>query len=301
MEPRVAVVIVNWNKGAETVRCIASVRASTYPWIDLVVVDNASSDKSVEVIEGAYPNLPLLRTAQNIGFTGGYNLGIRHALARGADYVFLLNDDAVIAPDTIHVLVMAAQANPDAGFLGPRIDSLEERDVLLSAGGLLREGWKTVHRGLGERECGQFDRLEQVDYLSGCALLVSRRAIEAVGMLDDDFFAYYEDVEWCCRGRRAGFQVLFAPEAVVWHPDTRRRDNTSVLLTYYLARNSLIFAKKQRLGYQARTNILMSHVRTLMSWSLRPRWRNKYPQRHALYRALTDYLHGTTGKAEGLS
>jgi GT2 family glycosyltransferase len=165
---------------------------------------------------------------------------------------------------------------------------------------MLHDGWKPEHRGMGELDAGQFDMLVEVDYLSGCALLVSRKAIETVGLLDDDFFAYHEDTEWCYRGKQAGFKILFVPEAKVWHPDTRQRDENYPLVTYYVARNSLLFAKKHRLGYAIIARMLLSHTRTMLSWSIRPRWRHKRRQRDALARGIMDFARGRFGPVESL-
>jgi len=300
MTPRIGVILVNWNRAADTLRCLASVLASAYDNYEVVVVDNASGDGSAEAIEAAQPGLTLLRNPVNAGFAGGNNLGIRHCLARGADYVFLLNNDAVVDPSALSALAAAAAAHPQVGFLGAKICALEDRRVVLSAGGVLRDGWQPAHCGMGEADAGQPAEPAAVDYLSGAALLAGRRAVETIGLLDEDFFLYYEDVEWAYRARRAGFQVWIVPAARVYHPDTRRRDQDSAVVTYYAARNSLLFAKKHRLGYAVFLRLWLSHGRNLLSWSLRPRWRHKRRQRDALARGLRDFAWGRWGPAAGL-
>jgi hypothetical protein len=300
MLPRIGVVVLNWNSAADTLRCLAALFASDYENYDVVVVDNASTDGSAEAIRQAYPDLPLARNPVNTGYAGGNNTGIRRALERGAEYVLLLNNDAVVEPGTLRALAQAAAAHPQAGFLGAKVCTVEDRGRVLSAGGRLRGGWEPVHLGLGELDEAGAAQAVEVDFLSGSALLASRRAIEAVGLLDEDFFLYYEDVEWCLRGKHAGFQVLAAPGARVYHPDTRLRDQESPLVTYYLARNSLLFAKRRRLGYAVRLRLWLTHARTLLSWSVRPRWRHKRRQRDALARALRDFARGRLGPAPGL-
>ncbi|MEM3432914.1 MAG: glycosyltransferase family 2 protein [Candidatus Methanomethyliaceae archaeon] len=294
--PRIGVVIVNWNRGVDTVRCIASVLASDYPCFELVLVDNGSTDRSADVIQQVYPELPILRNLRNLGFTGGYNTGIREVLRRGVDYVFLLNNDAVLEPSALTLLAKAAMAHPTAGFLGPVICTLEDRRTILSAGGTLLRGWKPCHRAIGEVDKGQFDTVTEVDYLSGCALLVSRKAIDTVGLLDEDYFAYHEDIDWCYRGKQAGFKVLVVPQAKIWHPDTRRRDENSPLVTYYVARNSLLFAKKHRFGAIVLLRMFFQYLRVLTSWTVRPRWRYKRRQRDALARALLHFMLGRAGE-----
>lgn len=301
MSSSVAIIILNWNNPDDTLACLRSVMALDYPAerLRVIVVDNGSTDDSVARIRAAYPDVALIETGANLGYAGGNNVGIQYALDHhGCDYVWLLNDDVIVAPDSLPALMSVALADPRAGFLGPMVYTREEPQRILSAGSLLHDGWRPQHRGIGERDQGQFDTIAEVDYLSGCALLVSHSAIEAVGMLDEDFFAYHEDIEWCYRGKKAGFKVLFVPEAKVWHPDTLRRDENSPVVTYYIARNSLLFVKKHRLGHVKFARMLLGHARTLLSWSLRPRWRHKRPQRDALARALADFARGRVGSVD---
>lgn len=295
----IGVVVVNWDTLGDTRQCINAVRASTHQHYELFVVDNAFSDGSVAALRHAYPEATVIANGRNLGFAGGYNVGIRAALEHGRDAVLLLNDDTVVAPGALRALAEAARAHPRAGFLGPKICTVEDPQVLLSAGGYLRDGWKLIHRGLGELDRGQFDTAAEVECLSGCALLVTREAIEEIGLLDEDFFAYYEDVDWCYRARQAGLSLLFVPQATVWHPDTRTRDTESPLVTYYTARNSLLFARRHGLGAVTMAVIMGHHTRTLASWSLRPRWRHKRKQRDALLHALADFATGRCGAAPG--
>jgi GT2 family glycosyltransferase len=298
MPPHIGVVVVNWNREADTLRCLAALLVSDYEDFEVVVVDNASTDGSAEAICRAYPALALVRNPENAGFAGGNNVGIGHALERGAEYVFLLNNDAVVEPATLRALAAAAASHPGAGFLGAKVCTLEDRRQVLSAGGRLENGWRPVHLGLGEIDNGRRAAPVEVDFLSGSALLASRGAIEAVGRLDEDFYLYYEDVEWCLRGKRGGFQVLEVPAARVFHPDTRLRDQDSPAVTYYCARNSLLLAKKHRLGYAVLLRLWLTYSRMLFSWSVRPRWRHKRAQREALLQALRDYAAGRFGRRE---
>ena len=298
--PKVLIIVLNWNNTQDTITCLSSITQLCYPSYQTLVIDNGSIDDSIEQIRRHFPQAQILALPENLGYTGGNNRGLQHALSHGYDYVWLLNDDVTVAPDSLTLLIRTAMAEPQAGFLGPMIYMREDPPRILSAGGVLYNGWHPRHRGIGERDEGQFTSITEVDYLSGCALLVSRRVIEAIGALDEDFFAYYEDVEWCYRGWRAGFKTLFVPQAKAWHPDTRRRDANSVLVTYYLARNHLLFVRKHRLGIRALALPLMNHVRTLLSWTLRPRWGHKRRQRDALARGIIDFARGRFGAAEGL-
>lgn len=298
--PRVAIIIINWRNVADTLRCLRSVYASDYPNYIVIVVDNGSKDSSTSTIRQNYPNLILLENEDNAGYTGGNNLGIKYALEQGIDYIFLLNDDAIVASDTLSTLVRAAQSDSKTGFWGPIILSLEAPNQIISAGGVLRPIWSPHYQGVGATNQSQFDTIQEVDYLSGCALLISRAVIERIGALDDRFFAYCEDIEWCYRAKAKGFRAVLVPQARVWHPDTRTRDDQSVVVAYYSTRNWLLFAQKHQLGLIVKSRYIANILRTILSWSLKPRWRAKREQRNALIRALKDFVLGRFGRAEGL-
>ena len=297
MPPRVVAIVLNWNSAGDTIDCVAALARQPYPSCATLVVDNGSSDDSLHRIRAALPSLPVLTLNDNLGYAGGNNRGIERALRDGADYIWLLNPDTVVAPDALAALIEAAEVRPRAGLLGPKVYTREDPGRILSAGGMLEDECVAVLRGLGEADTGQFDAVTEVDYVSGCAVLARRDAIEAIGMLDERFFLYHEEVDWCRRARAAGFSVLYVPAARVWHPDTRVRDELSPLVTYYIARNTLQFARKHRVGGAAMARLIGRYARTLVSWSVRPRWRHKRRQRDALALALFDFAAGRLGRA----
>jgi GT2 family glycosyltransferase len=297
--PKVHIVVLTWNQRDRVLDCLRSLHQLDYPNYKIIVVDNGSHDKTAQAVRLAYPDVTVIRNSGNLGFTEGNNVGIRRALEQGAEYVMLLNNDAIVERHALATLTATAIEHPDAGFLGPLICSLDQTSEILSAGGIFVDGWKATHRGIGEPDNGRYDSLFEADYLSGCALLVSRKAIDTIGILDGDYFFYQEDVDWCYRGRKLGFKILFVPNAKVWHPDTRTRDEYSPSVTYYMARNGLLFARKHHLKVQG-LHLLSGYVRTLLSWSIKPRWRCKRKQRNALIRAIADFLRGRVGAAEPL-
>jgi GT2 family glycosyltransferase len=298
MQPAVTAIILNWNDAADTVRCLQSVYASDYGALRVLVVDNGSRDDSVAVIRRHYPHIDLIVNAENLGYAGGNNVGVERAIAQGADYVLILNDDLVVDPTMVSALVTAAQDHPEGGIFGPKVYSLDEPNVLLSTGAGLGRWSELTSLALGCVDDGRWDRMAEVDYLWGCAVLVSRRAIAKAGMLDVDFFAYHEDIDWCYRIRAAGYKVLFVPHAKSWHPDTRRWRQESALVTYYMSRNHLRLIAKHHLGTAEMLGSLATFVRRLVSWSVRPKWRHKRHQRDALARALLDFARGRSGRAD---
>lgn len=297
--PPVTIIILNWNNPTDTLACLESIFRLDYPNFTVLVVDNGSTDDSVARIRARYPDLPLLVAGENLGFAGGNNAGIRRALGEGAAYVWLLNDDAIVAPDSLTILMRAARET-NAGFLGPMVRIKEQPDHILAAGGVYGRHMRPGLRGLGEWDAGQYTAPERVGFLSGCALLVDRRAIDAVGALDEAFFAYGEDVEWCYRGQQVGFDVLFVPGALAWHPDTRLRDGNSRAVTYYISRNHLLFIRKHHLGAPLLISTLAQYAYWLVNWSVNPKWRESHGKRDALWWATRDFARGRFGKSADL-
>jgi len=247
MSGRVCCIIVNWNGWRDTLRCVESLRAGTYAHLQVVVVDNGSTDDSLAHLAPALkpPWGRLIPVGANLGFTGGANVGLRLALEESAAFAFLLNNDATVAPDCLATLVDAAAQQPQAGFLGPRILWDAQRTRIWSAGTTVT--WRRAafddHRG--EPDGDRFAARRNVDGLSGCALLVNRAVLERVGLLDERYFAYYEDLDWCLRGVQAGFPSLFVGDAVAYHAGSataNRGDgrSQSTFINYYGARNALL-------------------------------------------------------------
>jgi GT2 family glycosyltransferase len=288
--PKVGVVVVNLNRREDLLRCLRALLGSDYGQTEVLVIDNGSTDGSPEVINQQFPQVTLLCQPKNLGFTGGNNLGIKYFMERNVEYLFLLNNDAVVEKNTLSMLVKAAQDNSQAGFLGPKLLTIENPQVILSAGAYLKDGWNPIQRGIGEVDQGQYDQAGEVDFLSGNALLVNRNLVEKIGMFDESFFAYLEDAEWCIRGHNAGFDVLYIPWARAWHPDTRYRDENSASVTYYIMRNNLLLALRNHLGWRKITMILSRYILTLLSWTFRPKWKHKHKQRDILFFVLRDFI-----------
>lgn len=234
---RLAAVVLNWNGGDDTLRAVESLRG-----VETIVVDNGSADGSDAEVEARFPEAELLRTGANLGFAAGHNVGIRRALERGADWVLLLNNDARADAGLPAALDAAARARPDAGVLACKVYAEEPPDVLEYAGGevRLRLGWNGRQTGSGERDGGQHDALRDVGRATGAAMAVSRDACERAGLLDEELFAYVEDVEWCVRIRRAGYAVVFVPEAKAWHRGSASTGGAaSTASLYYDTRNTI--------------------------------------------------------------
>jgi GT2 family glycosyltransferase len=234
-------VVLNWNGGEDVLAALASLEG-----IPAICVDNGSTDGSADAVAERLPHVELIRTGANLGFAGGNNVGIRRALERGADWVLLLNSDAVAEPGLADALAAAAAARPDAGLLACKVLFLDGRTVQYAGAGFRAWlGWSGRQRGHG-RPDGP-DEGGDVDRADGAALAVSRAAAERAGLLDEELFLYVEDVEWSLRIRDAGFAVVYVPEARVRHAGsaaTGGRASTTNL--YYDTRNTIAVCERHR-------------------------------------------------------
>jgi GT2 family glycosyltransferase len=293
--PRVCILILTYNQRELTAACLASLAASNYPNAEIVVLDNASSDGTAEMVRREYLRVHFIQNGANLGYAEGNNVGLRYAMQSNAAYALVLNNDTIAAPDLVAQLVRAAEANPNAAFVGPLVYHFDEPGVIQSAGGLRTADWRFYHRGQNQEDRGQFQHLERVVWVSGCAIMARCAALEKVGLIDPAFFVYNEEVDWCVRAGALGYEILFVPGAHVWHKGVQRRYQPSPYVTYFSARNELLLLKKHHAGWRAMTSTWLRHLRTLLSWSVRPRWRDKRAHRDALARGLRDFLRGNFG------
>jgi len=291
--PQVTIIVLNWNGLNDTLDCLESLGQLDYQNYEAVVVDNGSVDGSVLVIRERFPGVTIIENGENLGYAGGNNVGLRYAMAQGADYALLLNNDTVVDPAFLRILVDAVEAEPAVGIAGPTICYHERPDVIWSAGGSI--DWQrgsTRMVGLDERDEGQFGAEPRtVDFVTGCAILVRRTVMEQVGLLDERFFAYYEETEWCVRVARAGYKILHVPLAQIWHKISPSAQADSPLVHYYMTRNRLLFLKATGAGLGAWLHTLFAeYLRTLISWSVRPKWRGKRSLRGAMWQGMVDLV-----------
>jgi GT2 family glycosyltransferase len=215
---KVAVIVLNWNGLADTRECVRSLFATNPATRTIYVVDNGSTDGSaVELHREFGEQVVLIANARNLLYAGGNNVGMRRALDDGCTHLLLLNNDTTVAPDLIEQLLAAAAECGDA-LICPKILYAREPERIWYAGGLisLRRA-RLAHRGIRELDRGQYERREATGWATGCALFGSRRVFETVGMLDTQFALYMEDVDYSLRAAAAGFPIIYAPAARVWH------------------------------------------------------------------------------------
>jgi GT2 family glycosyltransferase len=256
-QPLVCTVILNWNGLADTRECVSSLQSIDYGNNRIVVVDNGSAGGEAAALRQEFADaIHLIESATNLGFAGGANLGMRYALEQDADYVLLLNNDTMVDPAFFSALVDAAKGRSDAAALCPKSYYFDEPDVIYSTGGSVNLWTGTAKQiGRGQRDHAQFDRVVSRDYADGVCMLISRRALGIVGLLDEDYFAYWEETDWCVRAREKGLRCYYVPNAKIWHKAVRAQTPTN---RYYFLfrRNALMFVRKRGTRLQVLTALL---------------------------------------------
>ena len=217
MLPLVYVLTVNWNHADDTRRLLASCEQLTYGNLRLLVVDNGSQPDCVEQIRAGFPYVEWVINERNLGFAAGVNAGLRQALAHEAEYVLLLNNDTTVAADMLDRLIVAAEG-PGVGATAPIIYYAGDHPRIWSAGAYCRALTRDLRGSRhGEIDSGSGAAPYEVDYATACGLLVSRACLERVGLFDERFFMYYEDLDFCWRARAAGYRIVVDPRAYMWH------------------------------------------------------------------------------------
>ncbi len=222
VHPQVAVVVLAYNNYADTQECLASVLNLDYPALQVWLVDNGSQDGTAQRVAEAFPAVRIVSTGKNLGVAGGFNAGIVPALQAGADYVFILNNDTLVEPDLIRVLVREAQAHPDYGILMPKILYYSDRQRIWSIGARYR--WfppAIVMVGLNQPDGPRYNTPRLLAYAPTCGLLIPRQVFERVGLLDDGYFFFYDDWDYSLRVRQGGYRIAYVPEARFYHKVSR--------------------------------------------------------------------------------
>jgi GT2 family glycosyltransferase len=243
--PRVLGIVLNYNGRDLTLATLASLSAVGDPRLELLVVDNGSTDGSDDAVAERFPGVRRLRTEANLGISGGLNLGFRVGLEESFDFLMPMNNDIEVAPDLLGHLLDLAAGRPRAGIVGPKCYYHAERDLLWSAGGRLRFREAVTHeRGMGERDRGRYDRDERVDYVNGALMLIRRQALLDAGLWDPVYHVSVEDADFCARAVRAGWECWYAHRARLWHMVSPTTGGYTASRTFRTGRSTAIFVRK---------------------------------------------------------
>jgi GT2 family glycosyltransferase len=253
-DPKVAIIILNWNGKEDTIECLESLKHITYPNYEILLVDNGSTDGSVECFRERYPGMEIIENGENLGFAEGNNVGIRRAMDEGVDYVLLLNNDTVVDPEFLGELVKVAEGDEKIGAVQAKILMKDKPELIDSTGIMLIRKIIAINRGYGEK-ANQYNQLDVIFGPCAAAALYRRNVFERIGMFDERFFAYYEDVDLAIRIKSAGYICNYVPNAIVYHKHSASSGMYSPLKAYFLNRNRILYVFKksfsQPLSYKA--------------------------------------------------
>lgn len=300
--PRVCIVVLNWNQRDLTLDCLESLGELEYPpdRLQIIVVDNGSDDGTALAVRQGFPSVTVLENDDNLGFAEGNNVGIRHAMALGTDYVMLLNNDTVVDPAMLTALLDVAQRNSNIGIVGPKMLYFDPPDVIWCAGN--RVDWETgglIRLRADQADTENDEPVTKVDYITGCGICLRREVIEEIGLLDPRFFIYYEETDWCLRAHKGGWQVLCVPRARLWHKVSAAMGTQSPATDYYMARNRLLFIAKHQQGLCRIRLLVKAAARTLLTvaaYAFKPHGGRRTPNRNARLLGLRDAILGRWGK-----
>lgn len=246
-EPFVSIVILNWNGYQDTIECINGLQKITYKNFEIVLVDNASTNESVNVLKSTFPQISIIENERNLGFSG-VNVGIEYALAKKADYILLLNNDTVVDKKFLSELVSVAEGNKKIGLVSSLIYYYHDKDTVQSAGGFInyKGSYPFIDPNWQKKDIGQFEENIFTDTLIGCSLLIKRTVFEAIGLFDTNLFIYADDTELSIRAKKRGFLLCTVVTSKVWHKVSASSGGREYNLTYlyYNTRNIIYFSKK---------------------------------------------------------
>lgn len=225
-QPKVFIILLNYNGYEDTIQCMESLEKIDYENYEVVIVDNKSTNESLkkltEYIEEHKTSFrkkhTLIPSKNNHGFAAGNNIGIKYALKNQCDFVVLINTDTLVKKDFLKELTIPFENSDDVGISTGKIYYESKRDTFWFAGGTFNEErFYGAHIGQGEKDLGQYDEQKNISFCTGCLMMIKREVLEKVGFLSEEYFMYYEDVDYCLKVRELGYKIAYAPKAIIYH------------------------------------------------------------------------------------
>lgn len=293
--PNVGIVISNYNGWQDTVQCLESLQKQTYRNFEIILLDDASTNDSVQQLQKHLTeNTVFLPQEANSGFAAVNNVGMRRALADGCDWVLLLNNDTVVAPDFLETLL---RETPARAVSCPKMLFLDPPDEIWFAGGELdRATGKVKHLGGHEKDGPAFAEKKQVSFITFCCVLLPRQVVEEVGFLDETLFMYCEDVDYCIRLADAGVPLWLLPDARIWHKAGGSAGG--MLSVYYITRNTLYLTCKGKSALQIRARTLPVLISGAARYALTKLLGRKKGRSYGAFRGALDFWRGRMGRME---
>jgi len=252
--PMVSIITVNFNQSEITCQLLESLRNISYPNFEVIVVDNASQNDDPSFINKMYPEINFIASAENLGFAGGNNLGIK---AAKGEYLLFLNNDTEVEKGFIEPLVNLLKINPSIGMVSPKIKFYYHPDTIQFAGytPLNKVTLRNHLVGYRQTDSDKYNVSGPTHFSHGAAMIVPRHVIDEVGPMYEDYFLYYEELDWGTRIKNAGYDIWYKADSLVYHKESISTGKNSPLKTYYLSRNRLLYARKNLKGFTLITNL----------------------------------------------
>lgn len=298
-DPSVAIILVNWNGFDFTQACLNSLRKLDFPDFKIILVDNASQNQEGKSLKKSFPEIELIENPENLGFSGGNNVGIRYALEQGFSHIMLLNNDTEVEHEFLGEMIRKFHQNPRLGVVQPLILFLNDPKKIWSAGGKwLPSIGKAIT--LGDREPVADYRFKKsaLDWATGCCMLISREAILKTGLLNEQYFAYFEDVEWSLRFKKAGFEIALAEKSVIYHEagasskKTHSEGTLSPRVFYYNVRNQFLLLRGQNVPAG-----IIYHFFRFLAWTGYFLVRGKFKKMKSVFKGIRGGLSADLQKA----
>ena len=300
MPPKVAIILLNWNEYQDTIECVLSLKDMEYDNYEILIIDNGSTNDSVAILQEKFPEVTLIKSKENLGFCEGNNVGIRHALKNGSDYLFVLNNDTVVDKHVLEFLVKAAEDNNDMCIYAPKLYFYDRQTVINSCGTSLN--WLKLRPYIGEcgkEDNGEFTDIVEKDLFPGAALFMKKDVIEKVGMFESELFIFHEDTDLCLRSQKAGCKNLLVPQAVVYHKTQISMGKHHFLTNYYSIRNFLYVTRE----HASLRNKFLVHLGTCVlgiKYVMKYIFGNSEEKKTArgFFEGIRDFYSGKMGKYE---
>jgi GT2 family glycosyltransferase len=290
--PFVAIIILSYNNKKDTLECLSSISNLTYQNYKIILVDNNSADDTVFNVRKKFPDVQIIQNPKNYGFAEGNNIGIKNALHNNFEYIMLLNNDTLVNPNFLDILIKNIESHPDYSVFGPQIRMYPEKNKIWYAGGKIiwPLGAITHFNNNDLITKTKYKKPTQVSFVNGAALLVKSEVFKKVGLLDKNFFLYWEETDWEARALKSSYKFLYVPDSVIWHKVGASSGGMmeNPKMKYYFYRNNLLWAKKNLLWIYWPTFILFFIFRTILE-IFRPGFKN-------VWFGISDFFKGKFGE-----
>ena len=243
MKPLESIITVNYNESLVTMEFLESVRKLSYSNVEVIVVDNASPNDDPDAIKTAFPEIHLIKSHENLGFAGGNNLGVKHSKG---EFLLFVNNDTIVPEHFLDPLVETLQNDLNIGMVSPKIKFHWDHTLIQYAGYTPMNKWTIRNNSIGyhQKDDGTFDVPKETQSIHGAAMMVPRRVVDAVGMMTEIYFLYYEEHDWAEMIKRAGYKIFYQPKSYILHKESVSTGKFSPLKTYYISRNRILFARR---------------------------------------------------------